>query len=412
MKFLLLHCSRLKETFMKRNIFPAAAYFAVLFLATLAVYHKPIFENVFDVLPYLGCIQLHETTDAAALHEAAYRDAKTHIPPADYATLIANANGYRQDLAANPWHFAETLSFYNGRFLFIEAATLLRSGFGIPALSAIVLVCSCAYLAIGTVLFLWLARYLKPVYAAPFALLLILSAPIMAPCRTPTPDAMSAAFVLLGLFFGIEMRSPFWCCLLLLLSIYVRTDNVILAAALLFSFAFLSEKDLRIGKLHAAALLALAAASVIAIDRSTGNYGWTMLFHNTFVSAITTPAETVAQLSLKDYVAQFASGAISKSSSMMLFILMGAIGLFASWKLKTCGALRDLGAILFVVMAFRYALFPSFLDRHYAAFYIVWAVLMLTALANVLGIARTRTQQSPSAAAFRVAGAPITVNCS
>jgi len=379
---------------MRRNLVALTLYFAVLFLATVAVYRKPIFEDNFDVFPYLGCVHLHSSTDASTIHHATYAEAEAHIPSAAYATLATEASEYRRDIASNPLHFAEILPFYNGRFLFVELVAALHFGpLHMPPLAAIAFVSACSYLVLGTILFVWLARYLEIVYSAPFAILLMLSAPIMRVGRTPTPDALSAVFVVLALFLGLETRSPFWCCLLLLVSIFVRTDNVILAAAMIFYFAFLSEKNLSMPRLHATTLLFLAAGSVLLIDRCSGSYGWAMLFHHTFISAVTNPAETLVRVSPKEYIVQLVSGSLSKSSSMILFIIVGAIGLLASSGLKTSRTLRDLGAILFAVTAMRYVLFPSLLDRHYAAFYIVWSIVMFVGLAPVLGIARAENRE-------------------
>jgi hypothetical protein len=92
-----------------------------------------------------------------------------------------------------------------------------------------------------------------------------------------TPDALSTAVVLVALLAITRERADLGC-MLLLASIWIRTDNIIVLALALLILAWAKLPGWK-----AVLYLATGIASVMFVNRTAGNYGWTVLFQWSFL---------------------------------------------------------------------------------------------------------------------------------
>ncbi len=356
---------------------------AALSVAAWAVL-KPHYE--WDVLGYMASALSFEETDKKSIHTQVYALAHAAMPLQAYTELVSQTP-YRRDMYADYDHFAQQIPFYSIRPLYVGAIYLLNKA-GVNLARAPGVVSALAYFAIAVVLLLWINNYIAGVNGIGLPLLLILSPPMLMIAREMTPDALSAAVLIAAVYLLAEKRALTGFALLTLASVWIKTDNVIYAL-ILFSYLLVFGKDrLALSFANFALLVAGAVASCLAIDLAAGNYGWSTVFHHTFVQFITNPAEQRFPVSFSVYLAALRSGlSMAVSGSMMIFLFFGLLAYYLSVQKKILlrGIYSHLMLILGLSVLIRYLLFPAMLDRFFIAHYMLTAVMLIIAAVPPLG---------------------------
>ena len=333
--------------------------FAILLLATtLVAYFVPYYD--WDVVAYVGsAIALHEH-DSKLIQQEAYAALRAELPEDDYADIVTGSD-FRSDVAKNPNHFRQQLRFYQIRPVYIwTLATLHR--IGIAYVQATRGISAAAFFLIGILVQAWLRRYVGEAQAVACTILLLLAPVLFTSARTGSPDALAAFIVLLGVFLWIERGAPLIGSALLLLSLAIRTDNV------LFVFLFFGVEAFRASekRIRATAAFAtvVAIAIVLMIDHTEHSYPWAVLMQNT-VTPIVNPAEVSSTVSVSDYF-----GAVhdmideARENSVMVFPFIAAIALFSS---RTPNRLERLLKIVLLSWAAHVIIFPHIEDRYFIA---------------------------------------------
>ena len=181
-----------------------------------------------------------------------------------------NQRAESSDVLDSPQHLRELEPLYAIRPLYIGTVSLFN--FFMPLRQAIDFVSAVSFFGIGIVAILWTRR---PLLAA----LLMSAYPLLVLARIGGPAALSALFVIAGLWLVQQWRMQAVGLLILFTSVAVRTDNVLLLLVVLAWHSW--EK--RLGYLATAALALLSVAFVSAINRWAGNYGWLALFQYSFL---------------------------------------------------------------------------------------------------------------------------------
>jgi hypothetical protein len=226
-------------------------------------------------------------------------------------------------------------------------------------------------------LFAWLSRYLPDGIAAVCGLLLMISAPIRALGSHGTPDCVSVLITVMAL--SLLLETHFWALgfLLLLASVYVRTDNILLA---LPTIAYFWAND-RIKAFHALTLSVVAIASVWLINHFAGDYGLKMLYYRGFIGAPVAPGEMNPQFSLRDYLHAFRSGVTELVSGFpVVFLLWGTISVIAC-RHRTMLVFAGLTAI---AAGAHFLIFPLAEDRYFGPAYIGVGILGIASAAAQL----------------------------
>jgi hypothetical protein len=333
--------------------------FALLLLAiTLVAYFIPYYD--WDLVAYVGsAIAFHEH-DSKLIQQEAYAALRAELPEDDYADIAAGSD-FRIDVARNPSHFRQQLRFYQIRPLYIWALEALRR-IGVGYVPATRLISAAAFFLIGILVHGWLRCYVSEIQATICAILLLLAPVLFTSARTGSPDAVSALVVLLGVYFSIECDAPFVGSALLLLSLPLRTDNVLFVSIFFGVETFrASEKRIRV----TAGLAAVASvAIVLMINHAERSYPWSVLMRNT-ATPIVNPAEVSATFSISDYF-----GAVhdmvdeARENSMMVFPFIAAIALYSS---RTPKRLKYLVTIVLLSWAAHVVVFPHIEDRYFIA---------------------------------------------
>jgi hypothetical protein len=366
-----------------------AAYVVLLTLLSSRPYLYSLYDM--DMMGYIGNAVAISGASVRQIHDTAYRaleaevpaSAKEHLLGQDKAGPVSQWKS-RQDRAVNADHFAEYLPCFAIRPIFNELVYLLHFKLGVGLVRATIVISVVSYWLTGMLVFLWLCRYAGVARAAVGALLLMLSPPILDLARFNTPDALACLVSLAALYLIFERDRMFWGLTLLLVSVYVRTDNALLAVAVL---AYCSIVSKQLDKTKAAILAAVAVVSVLLITHFAGDYGLRVLYYRSFVAIPLAPGELVPTFGLTDYLRAFRTAASQTlSGSMLFFVLMGMVGICAQ-RHRTSQAIA---AVTTFYLVFHFLLFPSGQERFWGVFYIgCGMVLMIGAWhrkAQVVGI--------------------------
>lgn len=331
-------------------------------------------SDVWDILAYSANVEAQHNTDFLVIHRYAYQELAKHETPAEYQLLTAGSH-FRQVIAADPVLFGQYLPYYSIRPVYIMALNALRA-FNISPVIGARIVAALSLFGIGLIAFFWVRRHSSPWLAMATSSLLLLCYPVLLMGRARVPDGMSALFVFLGLYLLIEHSRAFAGVLLLLASIWVRTDNVILVGCVLAMLVFAQDKRVRLKPLYALVLMGVAGGSVLAINHFSGNYGYASLFHNQFVSQLDPPNDP-SSVSLALYFHALRSDLGVPNIFRGFAFPFGILAIVALFRARSL--MRDMvGATVFASIA-HFVIFPYFTERLFTAAYLVfWAGAITT----------------------------------
>jgi hypothetical protein len=309
---------------------------------------------------YTGAAIALREGDKTRICSDAYAALQRELPEADYRD-IARGSSFRRDVAANADHFFQQLRFYQIRPLYIRTLALLHSA-GVPYVQATLVISAASFFLLGLLLFAWSKTYLAEWRAAIAIPLLLIAPVIFTSARTGSPDGMSALAVTFGVYVIFERQRWLIGAAILLLSLLIRTDNVIFVLLLFVSLALtVSNRRTRV---IAAGLVLLSLAVVLTLNRVEHSYPWPVLMQNT-ASPIVNPAEVAPTFGMTEYLSAVHDMVDEAAeSSALVFPFLAALALL-SRKLS-----REWTRLIEVVLfswAAHVILFPHIEDRYFVA---------------------------------------------
>ncbi len=349
---------------MPRSPRPAALAIYLLFLIGMATtaYMRPVFMP--DIVPYAAITLSAHEPDMRIVQKDVFANVAREMGD-DFA--YAGGTPWWRDMRENPYRLAEQFPFFSIKPLYISTLILLNRA-GLNVFNAAHLVSAVSLVGIGLVLLLWTK---KPLYSA----LLLLAPSVIAIGRSPTPDALSTFVVLTALYQLLRQREGLGLGLLAV-SVFIRTDNVIL---LMLCIAWLVLTS-RIQVWHATALAATAVASVQAINHFGGSYGWQKLIANN--PPLLGPGEVVVHVSTAYYARLLYLGLRSAPSGTEICIwVMVALVAYRWATSKT----RQLLLVVGCSMAAHFLLYPSPQDRYFAWAYLMAGTAFIFSAFSILG---------------------------
>jgi len=333
-----------------------------------------------DMIGYMAVITSWQTPNPVAMHRRVYQELRRTITPATYEALTTGP--FRDDIAANPFHLAEQVPFYSIKPLYVDMVWLgHRLGLRLDRSMRLVSVLS--VLALGILCFQWMRIYVTDLQSAIISACLFMTAPLHRLARFHEPDALNAIVLVASLYFLFEKKKHFPGLLLLCLSALIRPDSAILALLVLAYLATWAPTSLAIRKLDALVLAGTIGASVLAIGRFSGNYGWKMLFVNTFISPVPNPGEVTPVVTRSDYWAALRGGSIQLLSGDGLVLSVFFIALILLVGATTLEPpLQDMIILLVVAIACHIAIYPNIEPRYYAFALVPTAVAYAACMAH------------------------------
>jgi hypothetical protein len=338
------------------------------------LYHKPIYSM--DSIQYMGNALLMEEHDLVRVHQRVYAEVQLFVPKFERDGLLGHEAGApeqqnksRQERAANADKFAEFLPLFAIRPLYNQTLWLVsRTGVGLVRAGIFISVTS--YFFLGVLAFVWFGKYFSAGFTLTFSLLLMISPPLMSLGRDTTADPLATLVAFASLYLIFEKRRLFPGMILLLASIYFRTDFVVLAGPVIL--ACWLERRIELWK--AAVLALVAVGSVLCINYFAGDYGMGMLYYRNFAGVPIAPGEMTAHLSLKDYLSALRAGITLMTESFFLpFLLLGIIGFVAR-------RMRGLFVVTFSYVCLHFLILPNWQERWFGVFYLSMAVCAATTI--------------------------------
>lgn len=357
----------------------AISYFVVMTVASIHLYFTPIYSM--DSIQYMGNALLMEERDPVRIHERVYAELRRSVPRDQLPHLLGDAKSAsdqdqsRAERAANPQRFAEFLPLFAIRPLYNQALYLVsRTGIGLVPSGVLLSVGS--YFLLAVLLFVWIRPYTTPMLGFAASLLCMISPPLLALGRETTSDALATLVAFAALYLIFEKQRIAAGMVLLLASIYFRTDFIVLAGPVIL----ITWLQRRIQFWHAAVLSALAVTSVLCINHFSGDYGIKMLYYRNFVGTPIAPGEMVVHFSARDYASAFRSGITKVVESFFIpFLLVGIVGLRSKRFVPLMGV-----TLAYVLLHF--AILPNWQERWVGVFYLSMIVGTVPAVGTEMAV--------------------------
>jgi hypothetical protein len=362
---------------------PYLAFFALLSVWAVA---QP--QYTWDVVGYIGASS--DGSNPELIYQQTFSAMKPILGnPAN--TEAQPSNPYRADVVANPYHFAEQIPFYSIKPVYVDLIRVFhRAGLSYPKSAVAISAASSFVLAV--LLWLWLSPYLAGLPLVACCTMIMLSPNILGLVRWATPDCVATFIAALGFYLILERNLYFWGCAVLVCNIWVRTDALVLAGVIFFVLWVRAKLDF----VEFASLCILSLGSYFAINHFAGNYGWPVLFYNSFLGGVTAPGEVILHVSKSIYIHQVVRGAYLWliSGSFALYLLLGGL---AVW-LNRASVYSDMVVATLVTRVICYFLYPNG-DQRYTA-----VLFVLIPVALIIGVCRTMLAGSDSFDERRSAG--------
>lgn len=233
-----------------------------------------------DMLAYVSLAYQFSGESAPTAHELTYAEVKKTVAATDY-DLLTSGNDYRKIVASDPAAFNQQLPGYRMKLLYPWLLSICERA-GWNPVSASVTISRAAYIAIGMIVLAWLASFLAPVPAVLTAWIAMSLAFALRLAQLSTPDALSTAIILCGLWLIFQRAKLRAGLLVIAASIIVRPDNGLWLLAVA-AYAAATRRSMRIFS-----FVVLAAGFVLALllVRLAGSPHWATVFHHSFIERL------------------------------------------------------------------------------------------------------------------------------
>ncbi len=346
------------------------SYILVLAGVSVHLYRQPIYSM--DSIQYMANALLMEERDPVRIHQRVYAEVQQFVPKATREGLLGHEvgapeyqNESRLERAKNPDRLMEFLPLFAIRPLYNQTLWLVsKTGLGLVRSGILLSVTS--YFLLGVLAFTWLRKYMSAAFTLGFSVLVMVSPPLTGLGRITTSDSLATLVAFASLYLIFEERRLLPGMILLLASIYFRTDFVMLAGPVLLA----CWMEHRIDFWKTGALALMAVASALSINHFAGHYGIGYYYLRSGVPV--SPGEITVQLPLKDYVSGLRGDLTLMTQSFFVpFLLLGATGM----------VLRRTRALFAVTLAYallHFLIVPVWLERYFGVFYLSMAVCAAT----------------------------------
>jgi hypothetical protein len=337
-----------------------------------------------DLVPYVALALESRFSDPAVLHAETFEEIRRVVAPARFAALTTGA--YFGDIFRDPEALQKQLPFYRVKPAYVALLRILASA-GLSPVTATLMVSIAGCVSVAMIVLLWLRRYFAAKAAGPLTVILLLLIGLPTVARISSPDALSGFTLLVALYALCEHGALRAASLAILLSVAIRSDNVINGLSLA---ALLVALD-RGGDWHRSARHAVTALGVVLVYewnvRSAGAYPWeTFFLHSFAIDPVSRPAEWHETLSLGFYLE-----VLARNYRMFLNpqpVAIALLGVVAFAQLPVAAELeprlrRALPPTVLGLALFRYLLYPYVMGRHLLPFYAAIGVLFLTSNAGL-----------------------------
>jgi hypothetical protein len=321
-----------------------------------------------DIVAYVGCVHALQHSDPVEIHRQTFADLRENVPENMFRSLTTGSD-YVVTMASDPIAFHQQLPFYRVKLLYVGLLYLLTT-IGFDASAATIAVSAGSFVITALIGYLWIVRYVPGTYGLVLATLSVITPPVLHSAALSTPDSLSTALLLAGLYLLLEKQTksaavPFVLCLL------IRPDNVLFLALLLTGLRFVRTSPVALTNLQYLAGSAGLVALYAMLNLASGGYGWKMLFEHSFVAKISYPGHHVPAVTVGDYVKTlFRTGEALTRTHVFIYLIPA---IFSVWLQRRFQLWNDESlrfGILYVILAsigVRLLVHPAAVDRFFVA---------------------------------------------
>jgi hypothetical protein len=378
-----MNTAPLSKSKLQFKLLIVGTYFFCLLMVAAFAYKHPHYN--WDMLAYMALVIQEDNSDIKQIHELTYKAAEESIPAIDYEHLVGGE--HRRNLSTDPTTFFKTLPFYAVKPMYIKMVSFFhKAGFSLP--KSTVLPSIIFYLLIGLLLFYWLLKYLKIIWAFALSLSIMLSGFMVFMPGLSSPDCLSAFLLLASFYFVIEKPSVKWAFLFLFLSMFARLDNII-PCLFILSFLFFSKRwKQEIKPKYFALMLFVVIACYFGITAATMKpFGWNIFYYPTYARYMNLSHSFDASFSIKNYIAlvfsQIATAIVFYHFIFfMLFVLL--ISYLPHFKYLNFTLDQSFTILLVVIILFRFILYPDLSDRFNIAYYLCFLIIFIKKYVEII----------------------------
>ncbi len=321
-----------------------------------------------DMIGYMGSIISMETDDRKIIHERVKEETKPVVSDAIYEDLFVNNR-----LSNDAGNFYRQLPFYHIKPLYVAAVALTHElGAGLAASTWYVSALAFAFLAYA--LYGWKPQQAsRPVWLFSVSALTVLGYfPMAKLAAYSTPDAMTLAFMMLGIVAWYRQRSFTQFMVCMLLAIATRPDAMIQVMTLTFFLTFFAARQQRLSHANGAVAAVLAFAMYQAIQAAFGAAGWTELFYRGMIDDNFDFTKGHAHITWDQYktAVLWGAGHIVENGRLRFFIALSVLAL--ACHARKPGKQRPWMWLLLMAwgtFVVRFLLFPNWGDERYYYYY-------------------------------------------
>ena len=284
-----------------------------------------------DMVGYVATAYQFTQDDPDKIHSDTFADMKAGLPGDEYKKFLGQdrpPGNFREIVAGDPQSLKEVTPIYAVKPLY-PALLLTLNHFGLGMVDAAVWISRISYLLTGLLLYFWFSRHYSAIISIIPAILAASTTVVLKSVEQTTPDALSTLILLYAFFLFVETSQHKLAFLILLFSVTARPDNIILLM-FLTAFSFLNGRERKVFPLAVAA----GGLGIYALQVSySGYYGWSTIFHHTFMGTLNYPATEPFSFAFTDYLTILFHNSFpfhmrgANSYSLTLFLLLSLVTL-------------------------------------------------------------------------------------
>ena len=343
-------------------------FFPIIFFVLIYQYQKSKHYS-WDLTAYVAeVLKLDSPKD---LHLDTYKTLSVSLPKERYNHLTNFE--YGKTNLENKKIFYEQLRFYDYRILYHYTNHFIRIVTGVSVPNAIFL--NSALFAFLSVCLLFYISYKEKTInlflSGLIIVNLIMQKEFIEIIRFSTPDAQSIFLVSLSiyLFFKNSSKSFF---IVALLSLLVRSDNVILYTLLILFDLIINRQNL----FRKTAYLVGLVTFYLLLNKVFEVPSYGVLFKHTFLSPVLYPVSNSESFHLSEYIV-FLKKQITGILSISMILVTSMLYLGYQSKDKTDYRLLIFGISIFIVYHLKYILFPIYWYRFYALYLVLFLIFIV-----------------------------------
>ncbi|MFC1461800.1 hypothetical protein ACFLQR_04705 [Verrucomicrobiota bacterium] len=286
-------------------------------------------------------------------------------------------------MATNPDHFCQQLPFYQIRPLYLSLVYLLLK-IGVPIVTSTVLISVVSAVLTALIVLLWISKHISRIYAALISFFLVIASGLFNVARLSTPDTLSSAIIFFSFFLLIEKRSLNIACSLMVLSLFARTDNVILAVIFITYLKIVNPYGYGLGFRRFLFFLILMLLIYLGINFLACSHGWWGVFSHTFFGPFNNPAEYRPDFSLWRYGFVLMKGIRDLNGEpASFFLLLAVLSLIGSKVKAGFGSfIPHITLIPLIGLFAHFLLFPVWWPRFFLAHFLIIGIGFIITLSK------------------------------